>query len=108
MSESMFEDYQQRVSEQVEALEAQNREDLETVTRLLSKITHLPSAQIRPQLHTLMENLIELQDAPFHATATPEEWGQRFSEWAASHRGLGFPALSDEAISRERIYGDDC
>jgi hypothetical protein len=107
MSEPMFEDYQQRVSERVDSLEEQNREDLETVTRILSKITHLPSEQIKPQLHTLMENLIELQDAPFHAIATQEEWGQRFSEWVASHRELGFPALSDQAISRESIYGDD-
>ncbi|MBW4528176.1 MAG: hypothetical protein KME18_23830 [Phormidium tanganyikae FI6-MK23] len=103
----MFEDYQQRVSERVESLEEQNREDLETVTTLLSKITPLPSAQIKPQLHTLMENLIELQEPPFHATATPEEWGQRFSEWVESRRGLGFPTLSDESISRESIYGDN-
>jgi hypothetical protein len=107
MSESIFQDDQQRIREQVDSLEEQNREDLETVTRILSRITRLPSEQIKPQLHQLMENLLELQEAPFHATATPEEWGQRFSEWVASHRELGFPILSDEAISRESIYGDD-
>ncbi len=107
MSELMFEDYQQRVSERVYSLEEQNREELETVTRILAKITHLPSERIKPQLHTLMENLIELQETPFHATATPEEWGQQFSAWVASHWEFGFPTLSDEAISRESIYGDD-
>jgi hypothetical protein len=107
MSEHIFEDYQQRVSEAVYSLEAQNREELETVAQILSRITHLPSEQIKPQLHTLMENLIELKDAPFHVTATPQEWSQHFSEWVASHRGLNFPTLSDEAISRESIYGDD-
>ena len=106
MSEPLSEDYQQRVSQSVEALEEQNREDLETVAQILSKITHRPSEQIKPQLHTLMENLIELPAAPFHAVATPEEWFRSFSEWVASHRDREFPCLSDEAIDRESIYGD--
>lgn len=107
MAEPSFEHYQQRVNEIVHALEADNREDLETVTHILSKITHLSSEQIKPCLHSLMENLIELQEPPFHATATLEEWSQRFSAWVESHRGLGLPHLSDDAISRESIYGSD-
>ncbi len=107
MPEPLFENYQQRVSEIVHSLEEENREDLETVTYILSKITHLPSEQIKPCLHTLMENLIELQETLFHANAVPEEWSQRFSAWVEGHRGLGLPLLSDEAIGRDSIYGDD-
>lgn len=108
MPESSFEHYQQRVSKIVHALEADNWEDLGTVTHILSKITHLFSEQIRPCLHSLMENLIELQERPFHATATPDEWSQRFSAWVEAHQGLGLPHLSDDVLSRESIYGDDC
>ncbi len=95
------------MSEIVHSLEEENREDLETVTHILSKITHLPSEQIKLCLHTLMENLIELQEIPFHTKAAPEEWSQCFSAWVEGHRALGLPLLSDEAISRESIYGDD-
>jgi len=38
---------------------------LETVTQILSKVTHLPLEQIKPCLHTLMENLIGLQETSF-------------------------------------------
>lgn len=107
MPEPLFEHNHQRVNDIVHSLEAENREDLETVTHILSKITHLPSEQIKPCLHTLMENLVELQETPFHNKATPEEWSQRFSAWVEGHRGLGLPLLSDEAISRDSIYGDD-
>jgi hypothetical protein len=107
MSESMFEAQQQLVSEKVASLAEQNRDDLEIVAQLLSKITQLPSEQVKPQLHTLMANLVELQEASFHATATPQEWSQRFSEWVESHQGSNFPYLSDEAIARESIYGDE-
>lgn len=107
MSEPLFKHDQQRVSEIVHSLEAENREDLETVTHILSRITHLPAEQIKPCLHTLMENLIELQETHSHAKAAPEEWSQRFSAWVEGHRGLGLPLLSDDAISRDSIYGDD-
>lgn len=102
-----FECYQQRVTDIVHALEEENQEDLENVTRILERITHLPSEQIKPRLHTLVENLVELQEVPCYAKVTPQEWTQAFSAWVEQHRGLALPSLSDEAISRESIYGDD-
>jgi hypothetical protein len=35
----------------------------------------------------------------------PEEWGRQFHAWAESH-DRNTPLLSDEAISRDRIYPD--
>lgn len=102
-----FEEYQQRVTDIVHSLEEENQEDIENITRILSRITHLPSEQIKPRLHTLVENLVELQEVPFYAKATPQEWTQAFSAWVEHHRGLALPSLPDEAISRESIYGDD-
>ena len=47
----------------------------------------------------------ELQQRPFYEVASPEERAKAFQDWANSHR-LDTPILSDEAISRESIYGD--
>ena len=47
-----------------------------------------------------------LRERPFYETATPQQRAQAFLEWAESHRGKNHPSLSDEAISRESIYGE--
>ncbi|MGK7904755.1 MAG: hypothetical protein AB4352_25780 [Hormoscilla sp.] len=47
----------------------------------------------------------EGQERPFYETATPEERAKAFREWAESHP-RNMPYLSDEAISRESIYGE--
>lgn len=40
------------------------------------------------------------------APEEPEEWVREFRAWAASHDQDNLPLLSDEAISREFIYGE--
>lgn len=45
-------------------------------------------------------------DRPFYDTATSEEWTRAFLEWTESHRSMNYPLVSDEAISRESIYGE--
>lgn len=45
------------------------------------------------------------KERPFYETATPAEWAKAFREWAESHPH-NQPYLSDEAISRESIYGE--
>ena len=47
----------------------------------------------------------EEQERPFYETATPQEWASAFQEWAESHP-RNMPYLSDEAISRESLYGE--
>jgi len=42
----------------------------------------------------------------YHETASPEEWSEAFRAWSNSHKPRHAPPLSDEAISRETIYGD--
>ena len=44
-------------------------------------------------------------EANFALTTTPEEWKKAFLEWARTERPA-LPPLSDEAISRESIYGE--
>ena len=38
--------------------------------------------------------------------ADPEKWIQEFSAWAKGHEQENLPVLSDEAMSREFIYGE--
>jgi hypothetical protein len=45
------------------------------------------------------------QEARIVATSTPPERARAFRQWAESHRTDG-PLLSDQAISRESIYGE--
>jgi hypothetical protein len=43
--------------------------------------------------------------APLWMTATKEEWLKSFNDWMDSHDAT-LPPLSEEAISRETIYGE--
>lgn len=107
MAEHSFEDEQSQLTDQVSFMEKENPEDLETVTQILSKLTRLPSEQIKPRLQTLIANLFDLREAHSDTQNNPEAWIQQFTEWVEGHRELGLPPLSEEAISRESIYGDD-
>lgn len=88
-------------------LENENAEDLEAMMRILSKLTRLPSEQIKPRLESLLATLLDLQASQPEPQENSEAWTQRFTDWVESHRELKLPSLSDEAISRESIYGDD-
>lgn len=46
------------------------------------------------------------QKLPFYYTATPEEWINTLRKWSESHR-RDIPLLSDEAVSRRRIYEEN-
>ncbi|EAW33654.1 hypothetical protein [Lyngbya sp. PCC 8106] len=53
----------------------------------------------------LQANQNELSKENQRPFTTPEERAKAFREWAESHPGNS-PSLSDEAISRESIYGE--
>ncbi|CCQ49361.1 hypothetical protein [Crocosphaera watsonii] len=52
-----------------------------------------------------VKSLHQTSERPFYETATTSEWITAFLSWAESHHHDG-PILSDEAISRESIYGE--
>jgi hypothetical protein len=87
-------------------LQQAHQQDIQIITQVLAKITNRTPAQIKPLLDAMLERLIEPQQRPFYETATRTEWSIAFQEWVDSHRTLNLPILSDEAISRESIYGD--
>ncbi|MBW4553362.1 MAG: hypothetical protein KME35_19950 [Aphanocapsa sp. GSE-SYN-MK-11-07L] len=107
MVEHSFEDERLKPTDPACVLEGKDIEDLEAVTRLLSKLTHLPSEQIKPRLLTWLTTLLDVQVTRPDTQLTSETWKQRFTAWVEGHRGLGLPPLSDDAISRDSIYGDD-
>lgn len=83
-----------------------HKQEIQTITQILTQITSRTSDQIKPLLDALIERLVETEKPRFYETATPEEWSIAFRQWVDSHRTLNLPTLSDEAISRESIYGD--
>jgi hypothetical protein len=88
-------------------LEQFHSEDIETIKLLLAKISNRSPSEILPHLEIMLERLVQSErERPFYETATPQEWVAAFQEWVESHRELNLPTLSDEAISRESIYGE--
>jgi hypothetical protein len=100
-------DINNQASSTLENFQEAHQEDIKTITQVLVKITNRTPEQVKPYLDALLEQLVQSQqERPFYETATTEEWLVAFREWVDSHRGLNFPSLSDEAISRESIYGE--
>ena len=97
---------EQKRSQAAQALQSAHKEDLEAIIQVLVRITNRPAQEIKPHLDIMLEQIVEPKERPFYETATPEEWVHAFCEWVESHRGLNLPLLSDEAISRESIYGE--
>lgn len=95
-----------QISELIRHFESAHKEEIDTITQVLVKITSRTPEEIKPLLDAMLSWLVEPIGHPFYETATPEEWSLAFREWVDSHRDLNLPNLSDEAISRESIYGD--
>ena len=63
---------------------------------------------LQDYIRQLLENTPAKQNTPvelgLQATLPPEEFAKVLREWSESHN---WPALSEEAMSRESIYGDN-
>lgn len=81
--------------------EVEHKEEFQTILKLLSQVTHYSQEQIRPHLEALLQHL---QEAYEEKPLTPRL--QAFHTWVEAHHGSNLPVLSDEATSRESIYGD--
>lgn len=71
----------------------------------LAKIIESLTPEEKTLLDEKMKQPSETQERPFYETAIPQERAKAYREWAESH-GKNSPMLSDEAISRESIYGE--
>lgn len=94
-------------SEILHSFQESHRQDLETITQILAKITNRNPSEIQPYLQIILTELVSPKtQCLVNETATPSERIAAFQAWVSSHRNVNFPTLSDEAISRESIYGD--
>ena len=50
--------------------------------------------------------LLAFSPSPTPVELTPEQWVREFKAWTRSHAGDILPVLSDEAMSRDFIYGE--
>lgn len=82
--------------------EKAHSKELETITAVLVKITHHTPQEIKPHLDAMLSKLVESEKA----SVISLKRAQAFREWVEDHRGMNLPNLSDEAISRESIYGE--
>ena len=71
----------------------------------LAEIIQSLTPKEKELLNQKMKPTNETQERHFYETASPEERLQAIKEWAESH-SHDTPILSDEAISRESIYGE--
>lgn len=71
----------------------------------LAQIIESLNAEERKLLEYKLKDSLNDQGTSFDATVTPKERAKAYREWAESHH-IDSPILSDEAISRETIYGE--
>ncbi|MGL5938889.1 MAG: hypothetical protein ACRC2S_00660 [Waterburya sp.] len=85
-----------------------HNQELKQVIDMLSKITSCSPEEIKPHLDEFVSRLNQ-KPSPyanhFYKTASDEKWIAAFREWSESHRVKKLPVLSEEAMSRDSIYG---
>lgn len=78
---------------------------VEALAQIVGSLTPEERSLLEEKLQASLDAASEEKPRPFHETATPAERAKAFREWAESHPP-NQPYLSDEAISRESIYGE--
>ncbi|HEY9851263.1 MAG TPA: hypothetical protein V6D28_17475 [Leptolyngbyaceae cyanobacterium] len=80
---------------------------IESIAEMIQTLTEEEKTLLDQKVaeNKAMKSEVKPKERHFQETATPEEWIKAFREWAESHR-RDSPLLSDEAISRESIYGE--
>jgi hypothetical protein len=82
--------------------EQTHREEITAVSLIVAKITNCSVEEVQPHLETMLSRLIK----PKNQKISSSNRAQEFREWVKSHKDMNLPVLSDEAISRESIYGE--
>jgi hypothetical protein len=82
--------------------EKAHKEEITAVSLIVAKITNRSLEDVKSHLDSMLSSLVE-KNSP---NASPSERAREFREWVESHKNMNLPSLSDEAISRESIYGE--
>lgn len=82
--------------------EQAHKEEIAAVSLIVAKITNCSIEEVQSHLETMLSGLIE----PKSPNISSSKRAREFREWVESHKDMNLPFLSDEAISRESIYGE--
>jgi hypothetical protein len=91
-----------QTNEFFEQFEQAHKEEITAVSLIVAKITNCSVEEVQPHLETMLSGLIKLKSPNISSSKRVRE----FREWVESHKDMNLPFLSDEAISRESIYGE--
>ena len=91
-----------QTTESFQQFEQAHKEEITAVSLIVAKITNRSLEEVKPYLDTMLSELVESNSS----SANTSERAREFREWVESHKDMNLPSLSDEAISRESIYGE--
>jgi hypothetical protein len=91
----------QMINTSFKQFEQAHKEEIAAVSLIVAKITNCSIEEVQPHLETMLSGLIK----PKSPNISSSKRAQEFREWVESHKDMNLPFLSDEAISRESIYG---
>lgn len=83
-----------------------NTQLVEAITQMIKSLTPEEKDLLKQKTNPILQLSEIPKSSHFQETASPQEWNHAFQEWIDSHKDMHLPSLSDEAISRESIYGD--
>lgn len=83
-----------------------NTQLVESITQMIESLTLEEKDLLKQKINPILQRSEIPKSSHFQETASPQEWNHAFQEWIDSHKDMNLPSLSDEAISRETIYGE--
>lgn len=83
-----------------------NSQLVESIAQMIGSLTPEEKALLKQKVQLTLSPNEEIPTKHFQAISTPTEWISAFRQWTQSHKALNLPSLSDQAISRESIYGE--
>ncbi|MDJ0578629.1 hypothetical protein [Crocosphaera sp.] len=83
-----------------------NTQLVDSITQIIECLTPEEKDLLKEKIKPILQDKHIKKPSHFQEKASPQEWNNAFQEWIDSHRNKNLPCLSDEAISRENIYGE--
>jgi dihydroorotate dehydrogenase len=99
---SIESDSKKQLTKSFEHFEQAHKEEITAVSLIVAKITNRSFDEVKSHLDTMLSSLVEINSS----SSNTSERAREFREWVESHKNMNLPSLSDEAISRESIYGE--
>jgi mannosyltransferase OCH1-like enzyme len=83
-----------------------NTQLVESITQMIESLTPEEKDLLTQKIKPILQDKDIPKASHFQEIASPQEWNNAFQQWIDSHKHKNLPSLSDEAMSRESIYGE--